>query len=79
MAKKKLKKLPAFKNVEEESDFWDNNSLEDFPTVDVTEEFLREIKNEKIDISKLRRVGPDKTEEEVFKDIIKKYLDFTKI
>jgi len=47
MAKKKLKNLPVFKNIEEESDFWDNNSLEDFPSVAVTEEFLKKIKKKK--------------------------------
>ncbi|HPG31953.1 MAG TPA: CopG family antitoxin [bacterium] len=45
--KKIIKKLPAFKTVEEESDFFDNHSLDEFETEDVTNEFYKELEKEK--------------------------------
>ena len=44
MNKPKPKKLPVFKNIEEESDFWDKTCTEDYLSEDVTEEFLSEMK-----------------------------------
>lgn len=44
MTKKKLKKLPNFKSIEEESDFWDENCTEDYPSEDVTVAFFEEMK-----------------------------------
>ena len=40
----KIKKLPKFKNIDEESDFWDNHSTTIFESEDVTKEFEKELK-----------------------------------
>jgi len=42
---KKIKSLPRFKSVEEESDYWDKKSTTDFDSEDITEEFLNELRN----------------------------------
>ena len=38
------KRLPLFKNIEQESDFWDAHSTSDFDSEDVTEDFFKQMK-----------------------------------
>ncbi len=43
--KRKTQKLPAFKNVEEESDYWDRTSTAEYDSEDVTEAFFEDLRS----------------------------------
>ena len=42
--RKKTRRLPAFKNVEEESDFWDRTSTAEYDSEDVTDAFFEDLR-----------------------------------
>ncbi len=42
---KKTKKIPKFRSIEEESDYWDNKSTTNFDSEDITDEFFKELQN----------------------------------
>lgn len=45
--KTKIKQVPVFKTIEEESDYWDNHEITEENSIDVTEEFYRQLENDK--------------------------------
>ncbi len=45
---KNQKRLPKFKNIEEESEYWDNHSTTDFDSVEITDDFIRNLKKSNI-------------------------------